>query len=657
MTRYLLIASGVLLTILFALDQNGRVDLKVISGFERQAYDVRVRLSSKAELDPRVVIIDADETSLREHGQYPWPRALMAELTDKLFDDYHIDTLGFDVLFAEPENSFSLKQIKHALSNDQVDFMELEQQSGDTLFAQAMKNRSVVLGIAFENAGLDNTVAGSVGILPAPAFSSNQAYNDKLIAETRAPVAERYSANISTLQEAANRAGFLSILAQDPDGSIRRVGVLNEYDGKLYSSLSLQLVQAFFQDQPEPILVDKVSDQYDALEGIRMLHADIPLDAEAGIYVPYSKPGKAYEYVSATQILKGEYQGDISGAIAIFGTSAVGLVDRRNTPVMPGMPGVEIHANLVSALLDGEFRTKPNWVAAIDIIILVIVGLLLSLWLATVSAARGTLLYVSVIFLVCCFNWYFWSEKLLILAIAPVIILATLLYMLNMVVGFFVETNARQATQKMFGRYIPPEVVSEISSQKDIFSLKPERREMTVLFADIRGFTSIAEDMPPVELSQWLNDFLTAMTKIIHKHGGAVDKYMGDAIMAFWGAPLADPEHAKHSIQAGLEMLDCIEMLNQHYAEKEQPLVRIGLGINTGSVAVGNMGSEFRMAYTVVGDTVNLGSRLETLTKHYQVPMVVSEFTAQQAPGFDYQRLDRLTVPGKSKEVTIYTVR
>jgi len=252
-------------------------------------------------------------------------------------------------------------------------------------------------------------------------------------------------------------------------------------------------------------------------------------------------------------------------------------------------------------------------------------------------------------------NWFFWLEKNYIVAIAPVLFLVFTLFVLNTVVGFFTESKARRTTQKMFGLYVPPEVVSQVSNDTDIYSLKSEKREMTVLFADIRDFTTISESMSPEDLSAWLNRFLTPMTKIIHKHGGAIDKYMGDAVMAFWGAPLEDDNHAQNCLRAAFEMINYLEQHNAQLREEKKPEIRIGIGVNSGHMSVGNMGSEFRMAYTVVGDAVNLGSRLEGLTKEYQVPIVVSEFTKQLAPEFDYNELDKVKVKGKNQAVTIFS--
>ena len=248
-------------------------------------------------------------------------------------------------------------------------------------------------------------------------------------------------------------------------------------------------------------------------------------------------------------------------------------------------------------------------------------------------------------------NWYLWTEKLFILAIAPVLLLATLLFIADMVVGFFVESRAHRMSQKMFGLYVPPEVVSEMSSTEDVLSMKSQKREMSVLFADIRGFTTISEGMEPEDLSEWMNEFLTPMTKIIHSNGGAIDKYMGDAIMAFWGAPLEDKEHALHGMQAGLGMLDHIAEMNEGFAAKDWPQVAIGVGLNSGDMSVGNMGSEFRMAYTVLGDAVNLGSRVEGITKNYGVPILVTEFTAAIEPNFEYHKIDSVRVKGKEEPV------
>ena len=632
-----------------------RFNLPFIEGLERQLYDLRVRLSARTTRHDTVVIIDVDEPSLLAEGQWPWPRAKIAQLVDALFNDYGISTMGFDVLFAEPENSYTLDEVKTALANNGATIDTLQGISGDARLAQSLKDRSIVLGIVFEPGGED--VAQSVGVLPDPMFAFSEIPLETILSETRAPLTARYSANIPILQDSAETAGFFSISEQDSDGIIRRVEMLTKYDGQLYGSMSLKLIQSFFQDLPEPVIVGTTDDDYPGLEAISMLLLENPLgvDANASVYVPYAKRGAGFEYVSATEILQGTYEGSLAGTIAILGTSSQGLGDRRSTPIGPALPGVEIHANIVAGILDETFKFEPPWVLAANVLLVLVVGIILSILFPYLSALWSTALLVFSLGGMVAMNWYFWTKENYILALAPVLFLILLLYVMNTVVGFFTEAAARRTSQKMFGLYVPPEVVTKMSADTDIYSLKSEKREMTVLFADIRDFTTISESMSPEDLSDWLNRFLTPMTQIIHKHGGAIDKYMGDAIMAFWGAPLDDDQHAQNAINASHEMLSYLEGYNIELEKQSKPQIHIGIGLNSGMMSVGNMGSEFRMAYTVVGDAVNLGSRLEGLTKQCGVTLIVSEFTKAYADGYQYQELDHVKVKGKTKGVTIYS--
>ena len=664
MLRKTLIILGLVLTAMLSLDlfnkqlrfagQEINFDLPFVEALERQAYDSRIWLSSRTEIDSRIVIIDVDEPSLLAEGQWPWHRGKIAKLVDKLFEDYQIDTLGFDILFAEPEDSYTRAEVAQALEDQSIGMAELEARSGDVLLANAIAGRKVVLGIVFEKQEKEGVIVASVGQLPSPIFGDDEALNQALIRETNAPIADRYSANIALHQNAAGHAGFFSMLSQGPDGSIRSVEVLTQYDSKLYASLPLKIVQVYLEDELAPILADETQRDYHRLEGISTISGDIPLDWQGGVYIPYAQQGRGYEYISATDILQGTYKGNLNDAIAMIGTTSAGLVDRRHTPVAPSLPGVEVHANVITAMLDASFKIQPSWVTSADLFILLIIGVALSFLLPILSASWSSLLFITLSLGMIAWNWYVWLTHNYILSIAPVLLLMSAIYLMNMVVGFFTESQARKVSQKMFGLYVPPEVVSKMSSNTDIYSLKSERRELTVLFADIRDFTTISESMNPDDLSQWLNAFLTPMTKIIHSNGGAIDKYMGDAIMAFWGAPLEDLEHTEHALNAALEMLEYLDTLNAKFEENGWPTVRMGVGVNSGMMNVGNMGSEFRMAYTVVGDAVNLGSRLEGLTKQYGAPLIVSEFTKSLSSSFTYTELDRVKVKGKSEAVTIY---
>jgi adenylate cyclase len=251
-------------------------------------------------------------------------------------------------------------------------------------------------------------------------------------------------------------------------------------------------------------------------------------------------------------------------------------------------------------------------------------------------------------------NLLVWNYAALVLPVVSGFLMILVIFLVNMTYGYFVETRGKRQLTSLFGQYVPPELVDEMSKDPDAYSLAAANREMTVLFSDVRGFTTISEGLKPEELSELMNEILSPMTRIIHKRRGTIDKYMGDAIMAFWGAPLDDPEHASNAVLAGQEIIDGLHELNEKFQGRGWPEIRVGVGINTGPMSVGNMGSEFRMAYTVLGDAVNLGSRLEGLTKGYAVDMIVSESTVRKTPDYAYRELDRVRVKGKDKPVAIF---
>jgi adenylate cyclase len=308
---------------------------------------------------------------------------------------------------------------------------------------------------------------------------------------------------------------------------------------------------------------------------------------------------------------------------------------------------------MVAGILDGTIKHSPAYVAGYEFLALILIGLLLTLLMPKLSPLWTFALAAGLALALVIGNMVAW-HKGVVLPLASQLLLIILLFILQMSYGYFVESRGKRALSKVFGQYIPPELVDELDNDSNSINLEGESREMTVLFSDVRGFTTISEGLDPKELSQLMNEFLTPMTAVIHKHRGTIDKYMGDAIMAFWGAPLNDPYHAKNALLAGMEMIKILDEQQSHFQERGWPEIRIGVGLNTGTMSVGNMGSEFRMAYTVLGDTVNLGSRLEGLTKQYGVGIIVSEFLAAAVPEFEYLELDLVRVKGKDKPVTIY---
>jgi adenylate cyclase len=304
--------------------------------------------------------------------------------------------------------------------------------------------------------------------------------------------------------------------------------------------------------------------------------------------------------------------------------------------------------------LDNTIKQRPAFFKGIEVLMLLLAGLLLTLTLPTLNPLKATLMTLAVLAGALSIDFISWQYANLVLPMASLLLMISLIYLLNMSYGFFVESRGRRHLTRLFGHYVPPEVVRKLAKNPEEINLKGESREMTVLFSDIRGFTDISEGLSPKQLSQMMNEFLTPMTQIIHNNRGTIDKYMGDAIMAFWGAPMRDKNHAQNAMNAAIQMNASIKAINEKFKKKGWSAIRMGFGLNTGSMAVGNMGSNFRMAYTVMGDSVNLGSRIEGLTKYYGVDIVVSEFVKAQVPSIIYRELDIVRVKGKDKPVTIY---
>jgi adenylate cyclase len=315
---------------------------------------------------------------------------------------------------------------------------------------------------------------------------------------------------------------------------------------------------------------------------------------------------------------------------------------------------VEIHANLISGMLDGRIKQMPPYVLGAEFTLLALAGFVMALVLPLLNPLRATAVTVVVLAGVVVTNVLVWEVGNLVLPLASGVLLVALLFGLNMSYGFFVESRAKKQITGLFGQYVPPELVDEMSQHPERFSMEGESREMTVLFSDVRGFTTISEGLDPKELSRLMNEFLTPLTQVIYRHRGTIDKYMGDCIMAFWGAPLPDASHTRNAVLAGMEMLATMQALQPQFQARGWPALHIGVGINSGRMSVGNMGSEIRVAYTVMGDSVNLASRLEGLTKQYGVGMIVGESTRAVCKDVAFRELDRMRPKGKTEPVAIF---
>ena len=640
---------------LFLLHVADVVPMRLLDTVERFTYDARLRFSLPGTVDPQVVIIDIDERSMAELGQFPWSRDRLATLVDRAFDDYGVAVLGFDIAFVEPDGT-SGRRIFEQLADDpawQGDATQLAARfDHDRRFAEAIRGRAVVLGTYFSptraERGTDN-----VGQLCAPVLSREAA---RLYALDY-PRAEAYSANLPALQAAAASCGFFDNPTLDDDGVYRRVPLLQGYEGDVYASLGLAVVQLAlggaavdFRFDP-PQMRDSLH-----LEAVVVGDRVVPVDERVAALVPYRGAQGSFPYVSAADLIAGRADPAVlRGRIALVGTSAPGLRDLRVTPVGKAFTGVEVHANLVAGMLDGRIYQQAPYYRGIEVVQLALIALAVAWAFVRLSPLAGAAVGVALIAIVAALAWSVWLGARFVLPMGVPVTFVLFLYLVQLLYGYFIESRGKREIARLFGQYVPPELVEELAEHPEALSMEGESRDMTVLFSDVRGFTTVSEQLDARELSELMNQLLTCQTAVIQKHRGTIDKYMGDAVMAFWGAPLQDPAHALHALEAAREMLTAVRELDAAFAARGWPRLDIGVGLSTGRMNVGNMGSSFRMAYTVMGDAVNLGARLESLTKAYGVSILVAEGTRNAAPAdWAFREIDRVRVKGKSQPVAIY---
>jgi adenylate cyclase len=652
--RFLRPAVALGLIALFLLHTVGQLPLSAVDGLERRLYDLRLRLTAPGGLDDRVVIADIDEKSLAVLGHWPWNRDKLATLMDTLFVHYDVAAVGFDVVFAEPDSDAGLGVLRELASGplrgDAGFQREFRRRAPlldyDRLFADSLAGRAVVMGIVF---GQDPAVQRNS--LPPPLFSVPPEMAQQLLL----PEPQGHVAALDVLQEKAHSAGFFDNPNVDDDGIYRRVPLLQRHGNDIYPSLALASVRAMLgEDAPVDLDAVDYGGGRLAIEGVLVGATYVPTDAESNVLVPYRGKAGSFPYLSIVDLLEKRIPAEeLAGRIVLVGTSAPGLLDLRSTPLANKYPGVEVHANVIAGILDGNIRSQPQWTLGVEFMLLVVTGLLLAFLAPRLAPLMQVLLTVGLGALVVVINLAAWNGGIVI-PLAATLVLLLALFTWQMSYGYFVEASGKRQITRLFGQYVPPELVDEMAQDPDSVSLEGQSRELTVLFSDVRSFTTISEGLSPKALSELMNAYLTPMTRIIHAHRGTIDKYMGDAIMAFWGAPVDDPEHAHHAIEAALEMKEELKRIGEDFKARGWPALKIGIGLNTGTMSVGNMGSEFRMAYTVLGDAVNLGSRLEGLSKQYGATIVVSEFTRAACPGYVYRPLDCVRVKGKAEPVHIF---
>lgn len=656
--RFPRIMLGVVLCIVFAMQAGSFISIPLLDRLDGILYDSKVRLNAVNTVDPRIIIVDIDEKSLQERekggeGRWPWPRDRLALLVNRLFNDYEVALTGFDVIFSERDESSGIRTINELAKKQLKDNASFQAQypriqaalNYDAQFAESIKDKAVILGFSFLSSG-DSTKKGE---LPVTELTT-QEIPITLVSPMKR---DGFTANLSLLQSSAADGGHINPIV-DPDGIIRRIPMLIQYGDRYYESLGLASARNLLGSLPIKPLLDRNSRGPGDLEILDVGGALLPVDPELASYIPYRGPYKSFEYISASDVLNKSIPKDkLEGKIVLIGTTAPGLLDLRATPMGNLYPGVEIHANVIAGILDGTIKQAPLWTQAANLLLVALLGFGLALLLPFLSPLWSSIAAILVIGGVSALNLYSFAAGY-VLPAASLLSALLFIYLMNIAYGYFVESRGKRQITSLFGQYVPPELVDEMAQDPTSFSMEGESRDLTILFSDVRGFTTISESLDAKTLSEFINAFLTPFTKVIYKNRGTIDKYMGDCIMAFWGAPIKDENHARHGLVSAFEMLKAMDILNEEFKQRGWPPIKVGIGLNSGKVSVGNMGSEIRLAYTVMGDAVNLASRLEGITKEYGAAIIIGDETRKQLPDLIAREVDKVRVKGKDIAVTIY---
>ena len=640
-------------------------DVTFLRFMELKALDLRMVSRGNLSSGGETVIVAIDEKSLSELGRWPWPRTVMARLVDQL-NDYGARVIGFDVVFSEPDDNTSLKIIaelskeieKIGLQDAKLKgLIERKRGGADTdaaLAGSVAQAKNVTLGYFFHISDKEVGHLTPEQIKAGAADIANARYH-----MIRAPktmdehiFVHAYSAvtNIAQLTEAAENSGYFNAFP-DSDGVIRWVPLVIKFQDDYYSPLPISILLQYLE---WPMLSLKIADF--GVESVSLDNLAIPTDEAGRLLVNFLGPSGTFPHYSISDVLHGRLSRDIfKDKIVLVGATATGIYDMRVTPFSSVYPGVEIHATVIDNILHQNFLIHSGWTKFIDLCMILVLGLIVGVAIPRARAARGVLLILVLLTLFVVANAYVFSHyNIWLNLIYPVLTMMTI-YLAITVYRYITEEREKKKIRGAFQYYLTASVISEMLKDPTKLKLGGDKKDLTVLFSDIRGFTTISEKLTPEELVHLLNEYLTAMTDIVFKYEGLLDKYMGDAIMAVYGAPLDQPDHPVRACRTALDMIEELKKLQQKWSEEGRPVLHIGIGINSGDMVVGNMGSQMRFDYTVMGDSVNLGSRLEGINKEYGTSIIISEYTYEGVKDVLVCReLDSVRVKGKELPVKIY---
>ncbi|MBI4776645.1 MAG: adenylate/guanylate cyclase domain-containing protein [Deltaproteobacteria bacterium] len=634
---------------------------------ESKTLDLRFLYRGPVATTGTVVLAKIDEKSLDTIGKWPWPRTTFVGLIEKL-EQAGASVMALDVGFFEPDEGAALEVLrdlgmelasKDLLSTEIMNVLEkrAEVLGPDFQFAEAVKKSKtkVVLGYFFHPtpAGISHLEEGSVQeklkLIRSSAYRMIRYRSEEA---KSVPLIAMYmpEANLPVLSEATRFSGYFNIFP-DPDGVVRWMPLVLRCERYLFPSLSVRAIEAHHGGGPSRLTLSSYG-----VESLRVGETEIPTDELGRMMIPYPGPQGAFASFSVSDILEGKVPREqLENKIVVVGATAVGLYDLRVTPFSSTMPGLEIHAAVMDSVLSNRFLVRPQWLSLFDIALIVFVGVGLGTLLSRLRAVGGALCSGAFLIGYSVFAQFMFSSRGVWISVVYPCLNLILIYSSVTAVRYLKEEKERQKVKHAFNHYLTASVVNEILRDPEKLKLGGDKKTLTVLFSDIRGFTSISERLTPEDLVRLLNRYLTLMTDIVFKYEGTLDKYIGDAVMAIWGAPLWQTDHASRACDAAVDMIIALNQLQPLLDEMQIPQFRIGIGINTGDMVVGNMGSDERFDYTVMGDSVNLGSRLEGTNKEYGTSVIISGSTYQNVKDlFLCRELDCIRVKGKTEPITIY---
>jgi len=607
-----------------------------------QSLDNRIRdfyflIRGPQKTDSNIVIIDIDEKSIKALGQWPWERNKIAKILQNLtFKNAGI--IGLDIVFAEQDKTSPVLFAK------QYNLKNLHLPNYDKILAKTIATTPTILGYQFDFQYMNDN---KPPYIPAIFIEKNRQQQEFL------PIAKGVLSNLAILQNAAYSSGYINNIP-DEAGMIRSVPLIIKYENQLFSSLALEMYRI-------AINAKKVIVKYSqaGVETVRLHKENIPVDRFAKLYINFRGPFKSYKYLSAIDIFENKFdQKEVEGKFILIGTSAYGLMDLRATPMDNVIAGVEVHANIIDNLLHHDMLHRPAYEEILNITIIVFITFLIVLIYSQFRFLYFISLSLLTLYGLFSFIYYMLFTQYTILnSIFPIL---SIIFSLigTLAIKYFFEYRQKEIIKNSFSKKVSKQVMEDLLKHPNSNALSAQELEVTIYFSDIRNFTTISERLhSPKKITKFLNYYMTNMVKIIEKNAGTIDKFIGDAVMAYWNAPLNVQNHADKALLTALEQINLRDKLNKSIKKEFGFDVDYGIGINTGIVVVGEIGSQGRSDYTIIGDSVNLASRLEGLCKAYKVRLVISEFTKNQLTlEYVIQLLDIVKVKGKSEPIKIYEV-